>query len=245
MAENSPKTKSMTENTTEMHRGNMDDLNKSTHATFSASLRGEISLKGDDDEKEEAEKAPPQAAPPQIEKELFEGRYILISTPVDAKLAHVVNSKLLALERHNDKDPIYLFINSPGGEIHSGFAIFDCIRFIRPPVATIVTGLAASMGSIITLAAKPQHRFAFPNAKILVHQPSISGMGGSVSDIEIHAKDLLETKDRIIRLYVEECGRNVDEVKRALDRDNWMSAEAAVKWGHISKIVARREDLKI
>lgn len=195
-------------------------------------------------EKEQAEKAE-KSSGPQIEKELFEARVVLISTPVDSKLAHVVNSKLLALERYNPKDPIYLFINSPGGEIHSGFAIFDCARFVKPPVVTVVTGLAASMGSIITLCAKPEYRFAFPNSKILVHQPSISGMAGSVSDIEIHAKDLLETKTRIIDLYVKECGRNPDEVKKALDRDNWMSAEQAVKWGHISKIVETRDDLKI
>lgn len=195
-----------------------------------------------ENDKEKQEKPSPTL---QVEKELFDARIILISSPVDARLAHVVNSKLLALERHNDRDPIYLFINSPGGEVHSGFAIFDCARFVRPPVVTVVTGLAASMGSIITLAAKPEHRFAFPNAKILIHQPSISGVSGSVSDIEIHAKDLLETKERIIRLYCEECGRNADEVKKALDRDNWMSAQAAVEWGHISKIVYKRDDLKI
>ena len=196
-----------------------------------------------DDDKEQGDKGE-KSSGPQIEKELFEARVVLISTPVDAKLAHVVCSKLLALERHNNKDPIYLFINSPGGEVHSGFAIFDCARFVRPPIVTVVTGLAASMGSIITLCAKPQNRFVFPNAKILVHQPSISGMGGSVSDIEIHAKDLLETKSRIIDLYVKECGRTPEEVRKALDRDNWMNAEQAVKWGHVSKIVEHRDDLK-
>jgi ATP-dependent Clp protease protease subunit len=186
-----------------------------------------------------------RASGPQVEKELFEARVVMISAAVDPKLAHAVNSKLLALERHNNKDPIYLYINSPGGEVHSGFAIFDMARFIKPPVITVVTGLAASMGSIITLCARPEHRFAFPNSKILVHQPSVSGMGGSVSDIEIHAKDLIDTKNRIVELYQKECSRTNDEVKKALDRDNWMSPEQAVKWGHISKIVYKREDLKI
>lgn len=212
-------------------------------AAFPSNVFPTANANKDDKEKEPTEKA--EKTPAGVEKELFEARIILISTPVDAKLAHVVNSKLLALERHNDKDPIYLFINSPGGEVQSGFSIFDCARFVKPTVATVVTGLAASMGSIITLAAKKEHRFAFPNSKILVHQPSIAGMGGSVSDIEIHAKDLLETKDRIIKLYCEECGRNSDEVKKALDRDNWMTAEQAVKWGHISKIVYKRDDLKL
>lgn len=180
-----------------------------------------------------------------VEKELFEARIILISAPVDAKLAHMVNSKLLALERHDDRAPIYLFINSPGGEVHSGFSIFDTARFIQPTIVTMVTGLAASMGSIIALCAKPQNRFAFPNSKFLIHQPSVGGIGGSVSDIEIHAKDLIDTKHRIVDLYVEETGRNSDEVKKALDRDNWLSPEAAVKFGLISKIVTKRSDIAV
>jgi ATP-dependent Clp protease protease subunit len=201
--------------------------------------------KSNDNEKpEKAEKAD-KSAGLHVERELFEARVILISAPVDPKLAHVVNSKLLALERHNDKDPIYVYINSPGGEVHSGFSIFDMMRFVKPPVVTVVTGLAASMGSIISLAARPEHRFSFPNAKFLIHQPSIGGIGGSVSDIEIHAKDLIDTKNRIIDLYCTECGRNIDEVKKALDRDSWMSPELAVKWGLIAKVITKRDDLKI
>jgi ATP-dependent Clp protease protease subunit len=197
-----------------------------------------------DSEKEKSEKSEKLPGGP-IERELFDARVILISAAVDPKLAHMVNSKLLALERHNDKDPIYVYINSPGGEVHSGFSIFDTMRFIRPPVVTIVTGLAASMGSIIALAAKPENRFSFPNAKFLIHQPSIGGIGGSVSDIEIHAKDLIDTKNRIIELYCDECGRSPEEVKKALDRDSWMSPDLAQKWGLISKILKNREDLKI
>jgi len=218
-------------------------INNETEQLIRAIVNPSLAKGKNDDDKDANEKAK-ESSGPQVDKELFEARIVLISAPIDAKLAHVVNSKLLALERYNDKDPIYLFINSPGGEIHSGFAIFDCARFVRPPIVTLVTGLAASMGSIITLCAKPQNRFAFPNSKILVHQPSISGMAGSVSDIEIHAKDLLETKSRIIDIYVKECSRSPEEVKKALDRDNWMSAEQAVKWGHIAKIVEHRDDLK-
>jgi ATP-dependent Clp protease, protease subunit len=205
--------------------------------------RNHILNKEENDQPKEDKNERPTS--PQIERELFEARIVMLSAPVDSRLSHVINSKLLALERHNDKDPIYLYINSPGGEVHSGFAIFDCIRFVKPPVVTVVAGLAASMGSIITLAAKPEHRFAFPNSKILIHQPSIGGIGGSVSDIEIHAKDLLDTKSQIIDLYVKECGRSIADVKKALDRDNWMNPEAAIEWGHIKKIVRSREDLKI
>lgn len=179
------------------------------------------------------------------EKELFEGRVVLISSPVNAKLAHAVNSKLLALERHNAEEPIYMYINSPGGEVQSGFAIFDMARFIKPPVVTIVTGLAASMGSIISLCAPRDRRFAFPNAKILVHQPSVGGIAGTVSDIEIHARDLIETKNHIIELYAHETGQPREVIQKALDRDKWMSAEQAIQFGLISKIVKSRSDLPI
>ena len=180
----------------------------------------------------------------QIEKELFEARVILISSPVNAKLAHHVNMKLLALERASQTDPVYLFINSPGGEIHSGFSIYDMCRFIKPQVVTVVTGLAASMGSIIALAAPKKYRYAFPNSKFLIHQPSIGGLGGSVSDIEIHAKDLIDTKNRIIELYCAETGRKADEIREALDRDRWMSPTQALEYGLIGKIVNSREDIK-
>ncbi|MCM2282976.1 MAG: ATP-dependent Clp protease proteolytic subunit [Bdellovibrionaceae bacterium] len=178
------------------------------------------------------------------EKELFEARVVLISSPVNSKLAHAVNSKLLALERHDSEKPIYMFINSPGGEVHSGFAIFDMARFIKPPVYTIVAGLAASMGSIIALCVPRERRFAFPNAKFLIHQPSVTGVGGTVSDIEIHARDLIETKNQIIELYTAETGQSTEEVRKALDRDKWMTAEQAIKFGLISRVIKRREDIK-
>lgn len=179
------------------------------------------------------------------EKELFEARVILISHGVNSKLAHAVNSKLLALERHDDKKPIYMFINSPGGEVHSGFAIFDMIRFIRPPVYTIVSGLAASMGSIIALAVPRERRYAFPNARILIHQPSVGGIGGTVTDIEIHAKDLIETKNHIIDLYANETGQPREVIQKALDRDKWMSVEEAKSFGLISKIIKNRSDIPV
>ncbi len=194
---------------------------------------------------EKAEKEKPEKNTVSEEKELFESRVVLISAPVNAKLAHVVNSKLIAMERADAKAPIYLFINSPGGEVHSGFSIFDTAKFISCPVVTVVTGLAASMGSIIALCAPIERRFAFPNAKFLVHQPSVhGGLGGSVSDIEIHAKDLIETKNHIIDLYARETKQASDEVKKALERDTWLSPQAAKEFGLISKIISQREELK-
>lgn len=180
----------------------------------------------------------------QEEKELFDARIILISSPVNAKLAHFVNTKLLAMERADDKSPIYLFINSPGGEVHSGFSIFDTARFIKPTVYSVVVGLAASMGSIIALCAEKQNRFAFPNSKFLIHQPSVSGgLGGSVSDIEIHARDLIDTKNMIIDLYSHETGQKTDVIKQALDRDRWMTPQQAKEFGLISKIITKRSEL--
>ena len=198
----------------------------------------------DEPSKEKEEKKVDQGLPNPIERELFNARVVMISSPVDARLAHAVNAKLLALERANADAPVSIFINSPGGEIHSGFSIFDTARFIRPRVITVVTGLAASMGSIIALCAKPEDRFAFPNAKFLVHQPLImGGLAGSATDIAIHAKDLIETKNKIIDMYVQETKKTFDEVKKALDRDTWLSPEAALEFGLISKIVRKRTDL--
>ncbi|HEX4923491.1 MAG TPA: ATP-dependent Clp protease proteolytic subunit [Bdellovibrionales bacterium] len=198
-------------------------------------------------EKEKEEKEDKGAEPRALleEKELFKARTILISAPVDAKLAHVVNTKLLALERADSKEPVYIYINCPGGEIHSGFAIFDMIRFISPKVYTIVSGLAASMGSLLALAAPRERRYALPNAKFLIHQPSVyGGLGGSASDIEIHAKDLIDTKNHIIRIYSEETGQSEEKVRAALDRDYWMTASQALEWGLIAKVVKTRGEIK-
>ena len=193
-------------------------------------------------EEEKDDKNEKEMDPGKEDKQLFDARVVLISSPVSAKMAHFVNSRLLALEK-SSSDPIYIFINSPGGEVHSGFAIFDMIRFIKPRVISVVAGLAASMGSIIPLASKKEDRFAFPNSKFLVHQPSISGgLGGSVSDI--HAKDLIDTKNKIVELYVQETGQKEAVIRRALDRDSWLSAPQAIEFGLISKIISRREDLK-
>lgn len=147
------------------------------------------------EEQEKTEKKGEKGLPNPVEAELFSARIVMISAPVDSRLAHAVCAKLLALERADAEAPVYLFINCPGGEVYSGFSIFDTARFIRPRIITVVTGLAASMGSIISLCAKPEDRYAFPNPKFLVHQPLMSGgLAGSATDIAIHARDLIETK---------------------------------------------------
>ena len=179
-----------------------------------------------------------------IDEALFHSRIVQISGPVGSKLAYDVNRQILALEKTDSKKPIYLFIDSPGGEINSGFSIYDTARFVSPEIYTVVVGLAASMGSLIALCAKKENRLAFPNSKFLIHQPLISGViQGSASEIEIHAKDIVLTRERINQLYAQETGRSIEEIRIATDRDNWMTANEAKGFGLISKIVGNRSEL--
>lgn len=180
-----------------------------------------------------------------IDEALFDSRIVQISGPVDSNMAKSVNRTLLAMDKKDSKKKIYLFINSPGGEITSGFSIYDTARFIGPEVVTVVTGLAASMGSLIALCAKKSNRYAFPNSKFLIHQPLISGvLHGSASDLDIHARDIINTKHMINQLYAAETGRDLAEVQAATDRDNWMTAQEAKSFGLIAKIVGDRSELE-
>jgi len=179
-----------------------------------------------------------------LDQALFDQRIVQMDGGVDSKLAHKINKQLLALEKADSKKPILLFINSPGGEINSGFSIYDTARFIECPVYTVVVGLAASMGSLIALLAPKERRIGFPNSKFLIHQPLISGhMYGSASEIEINAKDIVRTKERINRLYAKETGKTFEEIVDATDRDYWMTANEAKEFGLISRIVETRKEL--
>lgn len=180
-----------------------------------------------------------------IDQALFDSRIINVFGPVGSALANEVNRQMLAMEKDDAKAPIFLFINSPGGEITSGFSIYDTARFIRPTVFTVVVGLAASMGSLIALCADKKHRLAFPNSKFLIHQPLISGvMQGSASDLEIGARDIVRTKQKINELYSKETGKSIETIREATDRDNWMNANEALDFGLVSKIVHSRDELE-
>ena len=178
-----------------------------------------------------------------LASKLLKSRTVVISQQVDAKLTSKVLSQLVLLEQEGDDQPITVFINSPGGEIFSGFAIFDMLNFISCPVTTIVTGFAASMGSILSLAADKGHRYAMPQAKIMIHQPLLMGYQGRATECEIQAREILKTRDHLVKLYSEQTGKSNEEIKKALDRDNWFNAEEAVEYGLIDKVVHTRSEI--
>ena len=178
-----------------------------------------------------------------LASKLLKSRTVVISQQVDAKLTSKVLSQLVLLEQESDDHPVTVFINSPGCEIFSGFAIFDMLNFISCPVTTIVTGFAASMGSILSLVADKGHRYAMPQAKIMIHQPLLMGYQGRATECEIQAREILKTRDHLIKLYSEQTGKSHEEIKKALDRDNWFTAEEALEYGLIDKVVYNRSEI--
>ena len=172
---------------------------------------------------------------------LLKTRSILISGEIDKKMAEKVISQLLLLEAEND-DPIKVFIDSPGGDVDSAYAIFDMIRFVKPKVIMVAMGLAASAGALILLAGDKEDRFGFPNSHYLIHQP-LSGVRGVATEIEIHAKEIEKTRQKINALIAQETGKSLQQVEKDTDRDYWMSAEEALEYGLISKIISKRGQL--
>ena len=172
---------------------------------------------------------------------LLRERIIFLIGPVDDTMAALACAQLLFLESENPKKEIALYINSPGGYVTAGMAIYDTMQFIRPPVSTLCVGQAASMGSLLLTAGAKGARYATPNARIMVHQPS-GGFSGQASDIERHARDILKMKRRLNEIYEKHTGRTYEEVERALDRDNFMSAEEAKDWGLIDQVITSRVD---
>ena len=172
---------------------------------------------------------------------MLKTRTILLSGEINKDLAEKTIRQLLLLEDMGD-DPIRIFIDSPGGDADAGFAIFDMIRFIKPPVSTIGMGLVASAAAIIQLASPKERRFGFPNSHYLIHQP-LSGIRGVATDIEIHARELDKLKKKINQLISEETGISPEQVEKDTDRDYWMSAEEAVSYGLISRVITNRSEL--
>jgi len=177
-----------------------------------------------------------------IYSRLLRERIIFLNGEVDDTLSALVCAQLLFLESENPEKPIHLYINSPGGVISSGLAMYDTMQYISAPVHTLCMGTARSMGSFLLMAGEPGHRAALANASLHVHQP-LGGVQGQASDIFIHAEEMQRTKQRITRLYAQHCGRSVEDVEQTLDRDRFMSAEQACEWGLIDQVLVRRDAL--
>jgi ATP-dependent Clp protease protease subunit len=174
---------------------------------------------------------------------LLKERIIFVTGAVEDHMATLIVAQLLFLEAENPKKEIAMYINSPGGVVTSGLAIYDTMQFIRPAVTTLCTGMAASMGSLLLTAGHKDMRFALPNARILVHQPS-GGFQGQASDIERHAEDIIKMKRRLNEIYVKHTGQDYDTIERTLDRDFIMSADEAQKFGLIDKVYSTREAME-
>lgn len=174
-----------------------------------------------------------------IYSRLLRERIVFLTGPVEDNMASLVVAQLLFLEAENPKKEISLYINSPGGVVTSGLAIYDTMQFIRPPVTTLCVGQAASMGSLLLAAGAKDMRFALPNARIMVHQPS-GGYQGQVTDIMIHAKEVEGLKRRLNEIYVSHTGQDYDTIEKALERDNFMTAEGAKEFGIIDKVMEKR-----
>ena len=174
---------------------------------------------------------------------LLRERVVFLNGPVDDSMSALICAQLLYLESEFPKKQIDMYINSPGGVVTSGLAIYDTMQYIRCPVATTCMGMAASMGSFLLMAGEPGLRVALPNSRIMVHQPS-GGFQGKASDIERHAEDIVKTKRRLNELYAQHTGRTYEAVERTLDRDHFMDAEEAKAWGLIDHIYAKRADVE-
>jgi ATP-dependent Clp protease, protease subunit len=171
---------------------------------------------------------------------LLRDRIVFVNGPIDDNVAALVNAQLLFLESENPDKPVAMYINSPGGVVTSGLAIYDTMQWIKCPVATVCMGTAYSMGSFLLMAGSPGSRIALPNASIMLHQPS-GGFQGVASDIQRHAEDILRTKRRLNELYSKHCGRTYEEVERTLDRDHFMTATEAKEWGVVDHVYSTRE----
>ena len=173
---------------------------------------------------------------------LLRERIIFINSAIDDQVAASICMQLLFLEAENPKKEIAMYINSPGGVVTSGLAIYDTMQFIRPAISTTVMGQAASMGSLLLTAGNKDMRFALPHASVMVHQPS-GGYSGQVTDIMIHARNVEASKKRLNEIYVKHTGRSYKEIEDALERDNFLTAEQAVEFGLIDKILTKRPEL--
>ena len=175
-----------------------------------------------------------------IYSRLLKERVVFVVGPINDQVASLVTAQLLFLESEDPKKDVFLYINSPGGLVTSGLGIYDTMQYIKPDVSTLCIGQAASMGSFLLSAGTKGKRFSLPNSRIMVHQPS-AGFQGQATDIEIHANEVLSLKKRLNEIYSKHTGKSVDEIKSALERDNFMTPDTAKDFGLVDKVVSKRE----
>jgi ATP-dependent Clp protease protease subunit len=181
-----------------------------------------------------------------IDLAILEKRRIFLSDAVTSESANDIIRKLWYLDHVAPGKPILFVINSPGGSVDSGFAIWDQIKMLSSPVVTLVTGLAASMGSLLSLVAGKGHRLATPNARIMIHQPLIGGViRGQATDLDIQAKEMLKTRAMIVDVYAHATGKDAKTIERAIDRDNWMTTQEALAFGLLDKVVTTMKDVEV
>jgi ATP-dependent Clp protease protease subunit len=176
-----------------------------------------------------------------IYSRLLKERIIFITGPVEDTMSSLIVAQLLFLEADNPKKEIAMYINSPGGVVTSGLAIYDTMQFVRPAVSTLCIGQAASMGSLLLAAGNKDMRFALPNARIMLHQPS-GGFQGQATDIMLHAQEILNLKKRLNEIYVRHTGQSLKKIEDALERDYFLTAEMAVEWGVVDKVIEKRPE---
>jgi ATP-dependent Clp protease, protease subunit len=176
-----------------------------------------------------------------IYSRLLKDSIIFLGTPIDDNMANVVTAQLLFLEAEDPEKDISLYINSPGGSISAGMAIYDTMQFIRPDVTTICIGQAASMGALLLAAGAPGKRFALPNSRILIHQPSMSGLAGQATDIDIHAREILRLRERMNEILAKHTRQAIERLQKDVERDYIMTAEQAKEYGIVDQVIFKRE----
>jgi ATP-dependent Clp protease protease subunit len=175
-----------------------------------------------------------------IYSRMLKDRIVFIGSAIDDQVANAVIAKLLFLAADDEEKDIQMFINSPGGSVTAGFAIFDTMQYIKPDVSTIAVGFTASMGATILIGGTKGKRMALPNTEILIHQPWVQQIQGQATDIEIRAKNMLKTRHTINKIYAERCGKTIEEIERDTDRDNYLDTEQALAYGIIDKVIEQK-----
>jgi len=176
-----------------------------------------------------------------IYSRLLKDNIIFLGTPIDDSVANLVTAQLLFLEAEDPEKDISLYINSPGGSISAGMAIYDTMQFIRPDVTTICIGQAASLGALLLAAGTPSKRFALPNSRILIHQPSISGLSGQATDIDIHAREILRLREAMNQILAKHTGQTFERIQTDVERDYIMTSEQAQVYGIVDQVISKKE----